>query len=201
MPFCHKHKIIFIHVPKNAGTAITSLPEFSFEELNNAHRPAAETKRIFPKLWENYAKYSVVRNPWDRFVSNFEYAKMEKSYWHSNDGTTKYAEHPDFRTIKDMSFEDVVDLASESLSSLKHPGWKPQEYFLCDTEHKILVDRVFYSDKLATDREFKRIFPGVKKINTSDRKSQDYRDYYDNKTFYKVYKLYLVDIELFGFKY
>jgi hypothetical protein len=201
MPFSHKHKIIFIHVPKNAGTSLLSLEDFAFEDRDSSHRPASEMRRIFPALWVNYSKYSIVRNPWDRFVSNFEYAKMEKSYWHSSDGTTKYAEHPDFKTVKNMSFEDAVDLASESLSSLKHPGWKPQVHFLCDSEHKILVDRVFYSSQLSTDREFKRIFPGLKKVNASTRKSQDYRDYYNNKTFYKIYKLYLSDIELFGFKY
>jgi chondroitin 4-sulfotransferase 11 len=201
MPISHKHKIIFIHVPKNAGTSITSLIDFSFEDTKNAHRTAGLTKAMFPGLWGEYTKYSIVRNPWDRFISNFEYAKMEKSYWHSTDGTTKYAEHPDFQLVKSLNFEEVVNLAFEHLPALEHPGWLPQKHFLCDSNNKVLVDKVFYSEKLDTDKEFKSVFPGVQKINVSNRKSQNYRDYYNNKTFYKIYQLYLADIELFGFKY
>lgn len=201
MPISHKHKIIFIHVPKNAGTSVTSLPELSFEDTKNGHRTALNAKKAYSDFWENYLKCCIVRNPWDRFVSNFEYAKMEKSYWHSSDGTTAYGKHPDFDTLKNMTFTDAVNLASESLASLTHPGWLPQKYYICDRNNAVLVDNIFYSENLASDKKFNTIFPGVLKINTSTRQSQNYRDYYTSETAHKIQKLYATDIELFSFKY
>lgn len=201
MPYCKKNKVIFIHIPKNAGTSVLSIPEFFFEGVEDSHMPAVEARVKLSEVWCEYSKYCIVRNPWDRFVSNFEYARMEKSYWHSSDGTTKYAHHPDFATVKNLTFENVVDLASESLIQLKHPGWKPQNYFVCDADKNLLVDKIFYSENLDGDREFHKLFPGLPRVNSSSRQSQNYRDYYNSKTLYKIYKLYHTDVTMFGFKY
>jgi chondroitin 4-sulfotransferase 11 len=201
MPFSTKHKIIFIHVPKNAGTSLLSLQDFAFEDTKNSHRTARNFKQTFPELWETYTKYCIVRNPWDRFVSNFEYGRMLKSYWHSDDSSTVYPKHPDYELIKDLTFEDVVELASENIEKLKHEGWKPQHHYICDKNDNILVDKYFYSDTLTTDAEFLHIFKGLPKINTSNRKPGTYRDYYNTCTAQKIHKLYTKDIELFKFVY
>lgn len=201
MPYCKKNKIIFIHVPKNAGTAVLSLASFDFDGVKDSHKPASMFRYSYPDLWQEYRKFAIVRNPWDRVVSNFEYAKMEKSHWHSGDSTTVYGLHPDYLTLKDKSFEEAVDLLVESPESLKHPGWWPQTYFICDEDGSLLVDKFFYQDKLDEDSEFNSIFPGVRKINTSTRKSLNYKDYYSLKTFHKVYSYYKTDIDFLNFEY
>ena len=38
------------------------------------HDPAAEVKRkVPPEIWNDYFKFSITRNPWDRVVSNFSW--------------------------------------------------------------------------------------------------------------------------------
>ena len=97
----HKHKCIFVHIPKNAGSSVEKA--FGFSEIY--HQGTArhsmpysmrgwwgksEPNREYPfkKLYErphhdpSYAvnfdrffKFAIVRNPWDRFVSTYKYDK------------------------------------------------------------------------------------------------------------------------------
>jgi len=98
----HSHRYIFIKSEKTAGTSIeaalskhctsddivTPLGDYWFnrdergEWIHNAmnadgfsqHDPAAEVKRkVPPEIWNNYFRFSVTRNPWDRVVSYFSW--------------------------------------------------------------------------------------------------------------------------------
>jgi hypothetical protein len=88
----HKYKIIFIHIPKCAGTSITKF--FSSEKKINwkqanynelygwcpkrklfmQHATAKqllETNLITEEQWKTYYKFTFVRNPWDRALSDY----------------------------------------------------------------------------------------------------------------------------------
>ncbi|WP_417310467.1 sulfotransferase family 2 domain-containing protein [Devosia sp.] len=141
MIISHKHKFIFIHCPKTAGSSITSalapllgvrdiqighFPEtiplgivpplamiarsFTFtgaktiagniragKPMNKAfdaavkasyrkalgpvpaHASAVNVRRAFPKSWEEYSSFCVVRNPYDRVVSDYFYRTNKMS--------------------------------------------------------------------------------------------------------------------------
>jgi hypothetical protein len=104
MPYSDKHKLIFIHIPKNAGTAITT----SLEMNDVGHHKWEYYKNKYPEKWATYTKIAVLRNPWDRVVSNYEYARMEESHWHSTTGKARYSKHPDLDLLKDKSSITVV---------------------------------------------------------------------------------------------
>ena len=106
MPISHKHKVIFIHIPKNAGTSV--LEALGIQEFG--HRKWFEYQYDYPNEWETYLKFAIVRNPFDRFVSNYEYAKMEKSYWHDVDGNSISGKHKDFDICSNNPFKKVVKL-------------------------------------------------------------------------------------------
>ena len=74
---CHEHKCIFIHIPKTAGESIEialsgktfNQPGKEYDGHPEKHWSAKKIKQVYPKEFANYFKFSIVRNPWDRFLS------------------------------------------------------------------------------------------------------------------------------------
>lgn len=80
----HKHKFMFIHIPKTAGTTICSSWDGSilkhvckeYGVLGGTHKSAMQLKEIYPHEFKNYFKFTVIRNPYDRFVSKFFFKQL-----------------------------------------------------------------------------------------------------------------------------
>lgn len=65
---CHKYKFVFTHIPKTAGR---SIEEF-FNCGGGGHKSLSEVeKELGPNEFKNYFKWTIVRNPFERFVSMF----------------------------------------------------------------------------------------------------------------------------------
>ena len=96
---CHKSKCIFVHIPKTGGQSIEyvflDLHALSWDERAGlllrknddptvgpprlAHLTATEYTEfghISQIDFEKYFKFSVVRNPWDRLVSEYRFRKI-----------------------------------------------------------------------------------------------------------------------------
>ena len=76
---CHKHKCILVHIQRCGGTsmeeAIVGYNLWDSEEhCREKHLLASQAKALYADYWDDYFKFSFVRNPWDRMVS------MAKSY-------------------------------------------------------------------------------------------------------------------------
>ena len=189
MPISYEHNLIFIHVPKNAGTSITEAFEMV---VGVGHFPTARYIRDYPREWKTFYKFCVVRNPWDRFVSCYEYAKMEKSYFHAVRGPSKQGKHPDYDLLFDKSFEECVDLLFAK--KLGHAGWQPQSNWVCNGGDFIL-DEFIKLEKLPNS------FRGVKIPHLNRSIEKDYKTYYNNYTMEKVRDFYEFDIEIFDYSY
>ena len=80
----HKHKFIFIHIPKNAGTSIRN--SFNINGYDKKvvskrypHSTCSEIKKyIGDNIWNEYYKFSFVRNPFDRLVSFYHFHKSDQ---------------------------------------------------------------------------------------------------------------------------
>lgn len=67
----HKNKVIFIHVRKAGGTSIQSLfPDATQKFMEGVLSPEWVDSN---KFYSEYFKFTVVRNPWDRFISGWRY--------------------------------------------------------------------------------------------------------------------------------
>lgn len=89
MPYSKKYNAFFIHIPKTAGSSIYTLldlnpQEYSEEAFNTLdrwipsrqHMTALEIiGRMDSSTWSNSYKFTVVRHPYDRIVSSYEFLK------------------------------------------------------------------------------------------------------------------------------
>lgn len=76
----HMYKCIFIHIQRTGGTSIerTIQGEDQWNKLHlTKHILASTAKEIYADYWNDYFKFSFVRNPWDRIYS------MAKLKWNN----------------------------------------------------------------------------------------------------------------------
>ena len=190
-----KHKCIFIHVPKTAGesieTALMGRPNWEKDDPNYASlnlpkdSTVGEDKHYTISQWkdhmcfDNYFKFSFVRNPWDSAYSFYEYRKKRDQFHHS--------------------FTDWVKLINPKF-------WKeflsPLKYILLDGEEgvdfigrfeDIEADWDYVCYRLSIDLELPHVNKSVNKL--------DYLNHYDDTSRDIVYKHLKEDIEYFNYSF
>lgn len=196
---------IFIHIPKAAGTSVSN----ALGLRESAHAHWVDFARFLgPRKMNRYFVFTFVRNPWARFFSLYNYARMERSHYHSNvtGESSLYGPHLDFETLKDASLRDCAHLLFEG--RLRHDKqwnqWRPQVDWLRDDKGEIRVNYVGRVETLSKD--MREIFATIgmsysdpPKMNISNR--ADYREAYDDETAQLVAKYYAEDIEAFGYTF
>lgn len=156
------------------------------------HSPAAALARAFPEEWARYAKICVVRNPWDKTVSDY--------YWR----TKRLKSAPSF-----ADYLRALD-AGESLGGIVplefHDNWP-----LYTIDDRIAADHVVPYETLiegmtvaleAIGLGWDGWLPNAK---TGSRKQKSraggYREMYDTETARIVGRLYAKEIETFGYSF
>ena len=83
---CEKNKIIFIHIPKTTGTTIESIFKSSRLNIRNTkyrlweqHSTISQLIKMHKVDINQYYKFTVIRNPWDRAVSGHNWWTQSKS--------------------------------------------------------------------------------------------------------------------------
>lgn len=69
----HARRLLFVHITRTGGTSI----EWAFVgrdwaniDLATKHMSASQMRKHYgEKIWNDFAKFTVVRNPWDRVIS------------------------------------------------------------------------------------------------------------------------------------
>ena len=214
MIISHKHKFIFIHIPKCAGSAICqslikslhpeSLDKGNFNRLDpnitqvfkiglnqgnsdelNQHDTLKEVQNYFIEKnldINDYFKFSFMRNPWDRRVSQHQYAKrMAKKGAH-------WAIEASLMPFKEF----IVERNDSQLNWIKNE------------QGKVSVDFLGSGRNLQNEFNFicKKI--GVSEIELSHinaTKHKPYIKYYNNETRSIVASNCSKDIEYFNYKF
>ena len=211
----HKHKFIFFHIPKAAGTSVIGAFRNAIKEdvvLNDRNRDlmlflkehwnikfpnhlhASKLKLYMnEKNFEEYFKFSFVRNPWDKLVSIYFYTKQKESHIVKKNPSVLTAfnrnilSSPDFESwIKSRQFGEL------------------QSDYLYDADGELLVDFIGKTEQVEED--FKKILQRLKLThiqmelkNPSNHK--DYQDYYSAESQEIVHEHYLTDIENFNYSF
>lgn len=194
-----KYRCIFIHVPKCAGTSLKQVLDLP----GRGHPPWNWFAENFPRKWKSYLKFAIVRNPWDRFVSAYVYAKMKQSYWHNE----RAGLHPDYPLLSTKTFEECCFIAQKQRQVLRHESWYPQHLWLAqqlNRQCRLMVDLVLRYEKLDEDIALISTRLGLEpielpRINVSQHSC--YRDYYNEETRTVVADLYATDVALFGYQF
>lgn len=136
-----QNKIIFIHIPKAAGTSI------SYELLGQraGHFSAEDVKNFLGK--EAFAKmlsFTVVRHPTDRLKSAYQYAKQGGG---TEGGVRKLPVYSSnvFKTFESFVLEWLPSIDLEQAPII----FRPQHTFVCDADDNILVQHVAQLEHLS----------------------------------------------------
>ncbi|MGY8932346.1 MAG: sulfotransferase family 2 domain-containing protein [Flavobacteriales bacterium] len=153
MPWNNTHKILFIHIPKTAGSSLeTALEiygkkEFGYETKNGKaiqHYLWKDYKKEYPHIFNTYTKISIVRNPYTRFLSEY--------YWCEIEGVGKKSnqEFDDF-----LSFAEEVVKGKKYNDSIYHDHFIPQYHFIYDaSKQEIVTDKLFYFENIDVLKNF-----------------------------------------------
>jgi Sulfotransferase family len=72
----HQLKCIFIHIPRTAGSSIENWLQGKDQwivERETKHLTSLQAKHIYKDYWDDYYKFSIVRNPYTRVVSTLKH--------------------------------------------------------------------------------------------------------------------------------
>ncbi|MDQ4087123.1 MAG: sulfotransferase family protein [Pseudomonadota bacterium] len=191
--------IVFIHVPKAAGTSINEALYGRFM----GHARASDVKRWAPRAVRALPSFSVTRNPWDRLVSAYRFASRGQGLGETYRAGMWQASR--YRTPEFATFERFVEewLAPRDVTRLDGV-FKPQWLFLCDRSKRLLVDHAGRLEDMEPTLDFIARHAGSRpapaRANRSGE-SVDYRSFYTPPLINAVAEIYRDDIELFGYDF
>lgn len=203
------HQSIFVHIPKNGGTSVARSLGYGV----TSHHSAAEYRRIMgSKDFGAYFKFCFIRNPWARFLSLYNYARLEESDYHSSIAPEKaiYGKHGDYDLLRDADLKQCAHYLLEG--KLCHDRawnhWLPQGHWILGQRNEILVDFVGRLENMEQDFrvvcERLSISGSLTVHNPSRPGRRDpfyYRPYYDRETRMIVADYYRDDIERFDYRF
>lgn len=205
----HNHKTIFVHIPKAGGTSIEDMlwPDKSTRTENDLwmgfvkpyynkyqtgglqHLTSSQIRtEIGEEIFNRYYKFSIVRNPWDKIVSQYVYMGKRE----------------DLRKFIGMknkcSFEKYLQLITKK----EHVQWKKQLEFILDDNGDLLVDDVFKLENMADNVSQLSAKVGVdfsQLPHNNKGVRKPYREYYTNETKEIVADMYRHDIDYFDYQF
>lgn len=144
------------------------------------HISAKEIKERVPEsVWNNYYKFCVVRNPWERIISHYYFI-------HTSEPRPAFADYLE---------------SNKWINKLRE-----RSYGLYTIDGEIAVDKFCYFENLANDLEEVRKHIGIPEpLELPKRKSKyrkdkrDYREILGNKEKERIAELFKDEIELHGY--
>lgn len=194
--YCDKYKCIFIHIPKNAGTSIITLLNDG-QKIEQEHNPYWDYFRSDSIRFNSYHVFCVIRNPWDRLLSAYNYL--------SNGGNKNSDENlSNFINSECLDFHDFVMnwLDYDKINNVK--VLNPQFMYIYDYHNKkIMVENILRYESLDADFSLFQ-----KKLDISEQlpwinksKKMNYIDSYTKEMIERVGELYQFDINLLGYSF
>lgn len=218
MRISHTYKFVFIAVPRTGSTSlrdtldsisdISSTYKYNVSEENPFyhHISAREIKNIFDRNhwnWNEYKKFCVVRNPYDRAVS---------LYHHRHDTNTRNAPGKPwiYNFLRRIRYTFYRKTFQEWLGSKesRHGLSRSVFDFTHGENNECLVDHFIRFENLDADFEnlakqlgFFHEVNRVSVLNSTARRHKNYRTYYAEDTIELIKERYKFELESFGYDF
>lgn len=190
---------IFVHIPKTAGTTI--LDVLGAETVFDTHAPASTYRLSDPGFFDTAFKFTIVRNPWDRFASTFHFMRDGTDWPMQQEWADRYIGDLDFKQftmkLRNPLFRKIV---------LSERFFWPQHFWIADRAGATLVDEIYKFEALdvALPEIARRL--GVTLPSTIPKRRKSRRPdraavYTDPAMIDLVGQLYAEDIARFGYRF
>lgn len=221
MVISQEEKYIFIHIPKTAGTSIThsmlketGIKPASIKGVDGknhdviTHSGALQLKQILGVHYDEFYSFTVVRNPWDRMVSLYNF-KLQSAQQRlsglrpQKPGTTRKGDMKEIAYLSSLGFERWVfegqcdnHLYGESLTKL------PQLCWLTDEQGRLIVNHVAKFENLDQELEILKQKFAMNFNGPTGNPSihAPWSLYYNRDTFECIKERFQVDIDEFGYE-
>jgi hypothetical protein len=200
MPYYKDINVLFIHIPKTGGTVIenniekhtpqklfsgktNNLLDFPYNKKSLQHQFYTTIYNFRDKLnvnFDNIKIFSVVRDPYDRIISDLFHYKLIKK-----DFTAKQV----YDIIKNnYIYRDDLDNHNE-----------PQYKFIVDENSNLIKNiKIFKTETLNESNDELNKFIGFD-INIKNTKVNDYSNYLNTDSIFLINTFYKKDFELFNY--
>ena len=193
-------KLIFIHVPKSAGTSVKiSLKKFTQEQIfpgikNFTHQSFSQIININKTITKNRTSFAVVRNPYERFVSIYRFVNrpFKLMKWFGSKAE-EVANNID-------TFEKFIELFSMPVNL-----WQGKNHFTPQFEWVDGVECVFKIDEKDKLNFFLKEFGALEPIGHFNRQkiysgnNKMYKDFYNQNTKKIISKHFKKDLDIFKY--
>jgi hypothetical protein len=184
-----KRKFVFIHINKCGGSSIIK----SIWPVHKWHDTVKEVIGLIgEKEYHKLHSFTVVRNPWSKVVSQYNFRKQTNQ----NDLGVNPISFKEWlkKTYGDFREERYVD---------DPKMFQPQVEWLKDLNGEVSIDSILRFESLEEDyNSLKKelgLSSSLKHRNSS--KKVDYSTYYDDESVAIISNFFREDIKLFGYQY
>lgn len=211
---------LFIHIPKNAGMTVRKSPMLSNKIIaagQNAHKSKeysqavlqtmqalgdhhgfehARWRDVHPRIRDNHDAFAVVRNPWDRVVSRYFFAKkvieVEKKV------SPSYADVSSFEAFLEERHKWG---GKEYMWHRAVRGWFPAFDHVTDDNGNIKCDMIRFENINEDLCKYFNLTDMSRARNVTALNKGTYRDIYTPETIQIVADWYKKDIETWGYDF
>lgn len=202
---CHERKFIFVHIPKTAGSSVSEALGLTWQN----HKDLARyRKELEAKVFSDYFKFTIVRNPWERLLSDYNFQrrksghKCSRLYLYDENGRRRCFEKWMTNIFNDPHGCEARQWGG-SVSAAIH-RWSPQTDWI-SIDGAPNVDYVARIENI--DHDFQHICerigtPAHRRLPKCKKKFHwHYSHYYDASTRDLVAAYYAKDIAAFGYTF
>jgi len=211
---------IFIHIPKSGGMTIRHSPQLKNKIMActpELHESPEYTKGLLKKMkeiqdhhgfqhcpWKHikpgyrnyYDAFAIIRNPWDRVVSRYFFAKkvieVEKK---EPVGKHRVDSFEHFLTERDLWYNEPY------LHHRAIRGWQPAYEYVTDNKNAIRCDMLRFENYNEDVCEYFNLPKMSRARNVTALNAGSYKDVYTTKTIQMVADWYKIDIDTWGYDF